>query len=117
MLSPTDRADALQQAADRLLALGTGKIKPIEIEHGLCRDLWLLHEGVQELQSLVAATFTEAITHWPKYSGMHQYPVPHFELSAYNAWHNEDVPKWDDDDYGNDRRELAIFVAEYFDTH
>jgi len=59
--------------------------------------------------------FEKAYVLWPKYSGNLNYPVPHPKLHPREAYETVyDV--WDvDTEYGRDRRELALWFADYLE--
>lgn len=49
---------------------------------------------------------------WSKFSGNYAYPVPHPYLDPKEAFHRGNL--WGRDEYGDNRRELAAFLAKRF---
>lgn len=89
-----------------LKSLGGGEIQPHHTTRGLCAELW--HVGTNDI--LRYAT-RHLMTQWPKFSGDFNYPVPHPCMSPREAFNT--MPHWRCDEYGNARRELCLWLAEY----
>ena len=95
-----------EQLKAHLPALANKEIEPINPLFGLCRELdnGLITEGlIIECEDLMFQ--------WSKFSGDYKSPVPHPTLSPNDAFYELDN-LWDDDEYGNNRRELCRYIAE-----
>ncbi len=95
----------LQDMVDHLRALGNGVADPAVIILGICREL---QEFFNEGYNAVVPFYKD----WPKYSGERSYPVPYRLKSALWAFFSEPNLWSIDTQYGRDRRELCIFLAD-----
>jgi hypothetical protein len=88
-----------------LKKLGTGEIKPKKWVFGICRELdEVCNIGGDPLVRNYAAD-------WPKFSGHSTFPVPHSRKSATDAFiYTSNL--WEATQYGDDRRELCLFLAD-----
>lgn len=95
----------IQEVIQHLKLLGDGAIAPKYPSTGVCFELHKSHE-VECLDSLWAEM--------PDYSGNARYPIKHPALGAAEAYFSEsEVPKWDNDEYGDSRREACHWLAEW----
>ena len=62
------------------------------------------------------SAFDAAIEKWPGYSGETIYPVPHPAMDPADAFYGN-TNLWDDDEYGDSRRELAAFAADWIEEN
>jgi hypothetical protein len=86
-----------------LKALGNGTQAPVSKHCGICYDVKTnFGYGVRDMTN-------DLMHQWPKYSGDDTYPVPHDKLNPHSAYDLDDL--WADDQYGDDRRELCLFLA------
>lgn len=93
-----------------LRKLGLGEIPPKVLWHGICPQLGLEFDmyGEKLIEPIAA--------YWPKYSGESRFPVPHPTMAAEDAYHDLNN-LWLNTQYGNDRRELCIFLAGTIDEY
>ena len=109
--------DELNQTIKALRAWGSGQEKP-SVSYGLCRnlaDLGILSDAA------VDNLLREAFRSWPKYSGSRGYPVPDPEApsdlaAAYRIYYSLEN-HWEDSPYGNLRRELCLYVADWLEAN
>ena len=103
--------ERLEYIAEILESWAEGQLLPPEQDFGICGNLmWMPGRPLTDAEKLVAS----AAQSWPEFSGDVHYPVPHEHIwpeSAYTATY--DVPKWDDDAYGQARRRLCQHVADW----
>ena len=88
-----------------LRKLGHKEIEPQWRDDGICSEL--TREGIPN-SDLFIAIYAER---WPKYSGSRVFPVPEPDknpVSSYSFTKN----KWDNTPYGDNRRELCLFIAD-----
>ena len=90
--------------AKHLFLLGTGKIKPLNKEAGVCAELRNVfnHNG-----TAFVANYAKS---WSKYSGVFLYPIAHSRKSVRDAFWGI-VNLWDNTPYGDNRRELCLHIA------
>lgn len=92
----------MKAIVEHLRKLGRGDIKPEEPAFGICYEL--------RMKKWVP-NYKAHFFNWPKFSGHLQYPVCHESMSAQDAF--DSIPNlWCDDSYGDDRRELCLFLAD-----
>jgi hypothetical protein len=91
-----------------LRALGKGEIQPLDKHQGICFEV-LVRFGPERQR--IKALFSS----WPKFSGCQKWPVPHPECDAvFAAVSSNNL--WADDDYGNNRRELCLWLADQLEV-
>ena len=90
----------LDEAIKELEYLGNGG-EPKYTNLGICGNV---------CESITILKLQELWVHWPEYSGMSLYPVPHPKydshlglLKTHNVWEGE---------YGNNRRKLCLWLAD-----
>jgi len=101
----------MKNLIEYLTSLGTGEIKPKSTEYGIC------HSINYEFCNSDAYNYLEKISklwvYWPKYSGSKLYPVGIDSKKYYPDYLFVNVENlWGDDEYGNNRRELCLWLAE-----
>ena len=86
-----------------LYALGNGDALPIHIGEGICN----------EINDVFDVTINEIIfTYWPDFSGDIYYPVPDaWDICTARDAYECSSNLWDEDLYGNSRRELCVWLA------
>lgn len=99
-----------QELAQHLRDLGNGVIKPRHTSEGICRELQILvnEDRISPRQRIYISILMRG---WPKHSGSLTYPVRHSWLISETAYHDTNN-LWDNDEYGNNRRELCIWLAD-----
>ena len=103
--------ERLESIAEILESWAEGQLPPLRQYAGICSNLaqWL------DLPAWASGELVaRAAKSWAEFSGDVRYPVPHEHLwpgAAYTA--KFDVPKWDDDAYGQARRRLCQHVADW----
>ena len=91
----------MDNIVEHLRKLGRGEVELVDWEFGICKELSaMFHYEIPK-------KYFEA---WGKYSGDKIFPVPHETLEPSEAFDLPDL--WADDQYGNDRRELCLHLAE-----
>ena len=103
--------ERLESIAEILESWAEGQLTPLGPDVGICsnlgRELQVPHLGAEKL-------VTSAAKSWPEFSGNMHYPVPHEHVSPESAYTAKyDIPKWDDDAYGQARRRLCQHVADW----
>ena len=99
-----------QALIDHLESLGNGEKDPARRHLGICVELQEFLGG--DLWREIKPDIRTVFTLWPKYSGDIKYPVRHSRLSPSEAYGLVD-DLWDvSTQYGRDRRELALFLAD-----
>ncbi len=104
-----------------LKGIGEGTIQPIEIEVGLCSNLqtWLQDyyweerlENDLDIED-IAMKLIDKMMKWDKATGTTGYIIPHPRLNPETAYN--DLPLWNQDAYGNNRRELCLWLSNNLD--
>ena len=105
--------DELNRIIKTLRAWGSGQ-KPPLVRYGICGNLPLSYAAVDDLLS-------EAFRSWPNYSGDPRYPVPDpkapSDKAAANRIYENRGDLWDYSPYGNLRRELCLYVADWLEAN
>jgi len=91
--------------ANHLEKLGKGTIEPIHKCCGLCSEIMDLF-GVEAYLKIKHLSPL-----WTRYSGHPLFPVPHPTITNPSIAYSS-ILKWGDNQYGNSRRELCLFLAE-----
>lgn len=96
------------KVVNHLRLLGKGKILPENIRCGICSEI-LHKEGL----NLYAFDFSL----WPKFSGDLHFPIPGCKgINSEEYYYFEyKTDKWGDNQYGDLRRELCLWLADYFE--
>ncbi len=112
-MSTTINVDNAQEIIDHLRKLGKGEILPDNDHTGICNDL------AKVFNRGISWDVTKLASKWPKYSGSENFPIPtpsYFdggEDIAYLCYdNNSSMSMWQDDEYGDNRRELCLFLAD-----
>ena len=103
--------EQIKRIVEILESWAEGQLSPPEPYYGICTNLG---HGCMILAARCAGLVAVAARSWSEFSGDDEYPVPHEYVSpesAYTATY--DVPKWDDDAYGQARRRLCQHVADW----
>ena len=88
-----------------------GQLNPPEPFYGICTNLAY---SCKLLAAGDAGLVAAAAKSWPEFSGDAEYPVPHEHVSPESAYTETfDVPKWDNDAYGQARRRLCQHIADW----
>jgi hypothetical protein len=87
-----------------LKALGNGTQEPLDDRLGICYDIR------ERFGRATKRLVCDLMDGWPKRSGDDSYPVPHAEKYADFAFIECSI-LWTNDQYGDDRRELCLFLA------
>jgi len=94
-----------KQLVTDLIAIGNGEMK---IQTGLCMYMSIMHNVKYSLMDVLFPM-------WEGFSGNISYPVSHPTMQPWDAYNSYvDSTKWGDHKYGDNRRALALFLAEYF---
>ena len=94
-----------QLVINHLYKLGNNEIQPFNSASGLCNDIcWVF-------DAFIAQKLLYYMLKWPKYSGNNLYPISHSILSPTDAY-NKLENLWDNNEYGNSRRELCLWLAK-----
>ena len=103
--------ERLESIAESLESWAEGQLLPPGQGFGICGNLmWIPGRPLTGEEELVA----RATQSWPEFSGDVRYPVPHEHVSSESAYTATfDIPKWDDDAYGQARRRLCQHVADW----
>ena len=103
----------LSQIIKSLRAWGSGQETPLT-DYGICGNLPLSYVAIDDLLG-------EAFRSWPNYSGNREYPVPDPEAlsdpAAARGIYNSCEDLWDDSPYGDLRRELCLYVADWLEAN
>lgn len=95
------------EIAKHLINLGNGDVEPNNGIGGICHDIWMTFDFIQRLTEAEQLVKSYA-QGWLKHSGDPLFPVPRKDLPANGAlW-----KPWANTQYGNDRRELCLFIAQ-----
>lgn len=103
----------VEEIISHLRKLGKGEILPRSNVSGICADLKTVFNAdiCWEVRKLIPA--------WPKYSGCYAFPIPApkghegDESDAYIDYNKDSSSSiWQDDEYGDNRRELCLFLAD-----
>ena len=103
--------ERLESVVEILESWAEGQLLPPVPYSGICSNLvqWL-YPPAWTSEELVA----RAAKSWPEFSGDVSYPVPHEHVSPESAYTAKfEVPKWDNDAYGQARRRLCQHVADW----
>lgn len=103
-----------QRLIEHLRRLGNGAM-PSQKSEGICLEVHeFLHENIHVNQIQIIVSYKKqvavAMQTWPKRSSSTTYPVPHPSKAAYAAYMQDNI--WGNDEYGNNRRELCLWIAD-----
>ena len=109
-----------KKVALHLYGLSDGSITPRDVTTGICHELdasMPYDFGTTSTGYMIGGTvcFVAYVSlHWDKFSGQYGYPIPdpEGEEPEHKVYYRTD-DKWDiDTQYGRDRRELCVFIAD-----
>lgn len=92
------------RVCNHLCLLGNGLLAPRNKEYGLCAELESRFDIIID---------NWIFSDWPKFSGNHSFPVPHpdYEGSEYAYCYLVEDNMWTNDEYGDSRRQLCIWLS------
>jgi len=102
-----DQKTAMEDVVYHLRDLGDGTKQPVVVKRGICAELYW---GF----GLPYEVMYDGVMRWPKYSGRRAFPIPHETCTPHGAYRNH-YDLWADDAYGDLRRELCLWLADYFE--
>lgn len=91
-----------------LRALGNSEITPIDLDHGVCAEIYNMY-GVT-----VPAKIYEK---WTECSNSSSNPVRCAPSLFNKGKYNGGINHWDNDEYGDNRRRLCLWLADYFECN
>jgi len=101
-----DQKTTMEDVVYHLQGLGDGIKQPKNADRGICTELrWRF--------GLPDEVMYDGFAHWPKDSGWECHPIPHETCTPVHAFRY--CPLWADDAYGDLRRELCLWLADYFE--
>lgn len=81
-------------------------------EPGICAQIDSLYV---EYFGLAYIDLERIFKEWPESTGLRGFPVPHPLLTPSKAYRNSQ--KWANTEYGDSRRDLAAFIADWIEEH
>ena len=104
-----DVINEFKGVVEHLRKLGNKEIKPKDADYGICAEM-------EEMMSFTAQmAISRLMSAWPLVSDRLAYPVPHPYMSAVKAFYFYSDDIWADDEYGDNRRALCLWLADEID--